>query len=256
VNVLQLCMVVLTAYSAPISSEIQLRDLTLEDGTRVRYGIAVPENVDLDQPLPMILALHHSWDGELPDYFGVTFLVRLIAPAFEELGAIIVAPDALEHDWLSPHSQSAIGAVLDAVRSEFEVDPERVAITGFSLGGLGAWYMAAENPDFFSAAIPIATAPTLARADSGAEPEHRRFMREGTVPWHEGLRRIPLFVVHSRADELIPYEKVEQAVVDLRDKGASIEFVTVEDLGHYEVMEYLDAVALAVPWLQRLWSTR
>lgn len=81
-------------------------------------------------------------------------------------------------------------------------------------------------------------------------------MREGRVPWHEGLRRIPLFVVHSRADELISYEKVEQAVVDLRARGASIEFVTVEDLGHYEVMEYLDAVAMAVPWLQRLWPTR
>ncbi|UCG88671.1 MAG: prolyl oligopeptidase family serine peptidase [Gemmatimonadota bacterium] len=255
-NVLQLCLILLTAYSTSITSEIQLRSLALEDGSEVRYGIAVPENLDVDQPVPMILALHHSWEGELPDYFGVTFLVRLIAPAFEELGAIIVAPDALERDWLSARSQHALWAVLDQVSSEFEIDTQRVVITGFSLGGLGAWYMAAENPDYFSAAIPIATAPTLVRADSNAEPEHRRFMREGTVPWHEGLRAIPLFVVHSRADELIAFDKVERAVMDLRANGASIEFVAVDGIGHYAVMEYMDAVALAVPWIKGVWSAR
>jgi len=256
VNVLQLCLILLTAYPPPVASEIQLRNLTLEDGTQVRYGIAVPENVDPDQPLPLILALHHSWTGDLPDYFGVTFLLRLIAPAFEELGALMVAPDALEHDWLSPRSQRAVWAVLDSVQSEFNVDSRRIVITGFSLGGLAAWYMAVENPDFFSAAIPVATAPTLVRADSGAEPEHRRFIREGTVPWHEGLLSIPFFVVHSRADELIPFDKVERAVEDLRAKGASIEFVAVDGLGHYVVMEYVDAVAQAVPWVRRIWSTR
>jgi predicted peptidase len=143
VNVLQLCLILLTTYSTPASSEILLRSLTLDDGTEVRYGIALPDDVDLDQPVPMILALHHSWEGELPDYFGVTFLVRLIAPAFEELGAIMVAPDAIERDWLSPRSQRAIWALMDQVRSEFEIDAQRIVITGFSLGGLGTWYMAA-----------------------------------------------------------------------------------------------------------------
>ncbi len=255
-NVLQLCLILLTTYSTPASSEILLRSLTLDDGTEVRYGIALPDDVDLDQPVPMILALHHSWEGELPDYFGVTFLVPLISPAFEELGAIMVAPDAIERDWLSPRSRRAIWALMDQVRSEFEIDAQRTVITGFSLGGLGTWYMAAEHPDLFSAAIPIATVPTLLRADSNAEPEHRRFMREGTVPWHDGLRSIPLFVVHSRADELISFDEVEQAVEDLRAQGASIEFVAVDGLGHYDVMAYTESVASAVPWIRRIWSKR
>jgi predicted peptidase len=222
----------------------------------VRYAIALPENADLDQPVPLVFALHHSWEGELPRHYGVTFLIRLIAPAFEELGAIMVAPDAPERDWLSPRSQNAIWAVMDQVRSEFEIDSQRVLITGFSLGGLGTWYMAAEHADFFSAAIPIATAPTVVRGDSADEPEYRRFLREGTVPWREGLRSIPFFVVHSRADELIAFDRVEQAVADLRAKGVSIEFVAVDGIGHYDVMNYVDSVTLAVPWIRRIWSTR
>lgn len=255
-NVLQLCLILLTTYATPISSEIQRRSLTLEDSSEVRYALALPEDVDLNQPVPLILALHYSWQGELPSYFGLTFLVRLIAPAFEELGAIIVAPDAPERDWLSPRSQRAIWAVMDEVRSEFQVDPRRVLITGFSLGGLGTWYMASEHADFFSAAIPIATAPTVVRGDTNAEPEYRRFLREGTVPWRESLRAIPFFVVHSRADELIDFDRVEQAVEDLRTKGASIEFVAVDGIGHYEVMNYVESVALAVPWIRNIWSTR
>ncbi len=255
-NVFQLCLIFLTTYSTPISSEIQRRTLTLEDGSEVRYAIALPEGVDLEQPVPLMLALHHSWEGELPSFFGLTFLIRLIAPAFEELGAIMVAPDAPERDWLSPRSQHAIWAVMDQIRSEFEIDPRRVLVTGFSLGGLGTWYMAAEYADFFSAAIPIATAPTVVRGDSTEEPEYRRFLREGTVPWRESLRSIPFFVVHSRADELIAFDRVEQAVVDLGAKGASIEFVAVDGIGHYDVMAYVESVALAVPWIRRIWSNR
>jgi predicted peptidase len=168
----------------------------------------------------------------------------------------MVAPDAPERDWLSPRSQHAIWAVMDQIRSEFEIDPRRVLVTGFSLGGLGTWYMAAEYADFFSAAIPIATAPTVVRGDSTEEPEYRRFLREGTVPWRESLRSIPFFVVHSRADELIAFDRVEQAVVDLGAKGASIEFVAVDGIGHYDVMAYVESVALAVPWIRRIWSNR
>ena len=255
-NVLQLCLILLTTYSTPVNSEIQRRTLTLEDGSEVRYALALPEDADLDQPVPLILALHHSWEGELPSFYGLTFLIRLIAPAFEELGAIMVAPDAPERDWLSPRSQRAIWAVIDQVRSEFEIDPRRVVITGFSLGGLGTWYMAAEHADFFSAAIPIATAPTVTRGDNTEEPEYRRFLREGTVRWRESLRDIPFFVVHSRADELIAFDRVEQAVEDLGTKGVSIEFVAVDGIGHYEVMNYVDSVSLAVPWIRHIWSTR
>ncbi len=255
-NTLQLCLMLFTAYATPVGSEIQRRTLTLEDGSEVRYAVALPAGVDLDQPVPLILALHYSWQGELPQYFGVTFLIRLVVPAFEELGAIMVAPDAPERDWLSPRSQGAIWAILDQLRSEFKIDPRRVLITGFSLGGLGAWYMAAEHGDFFSAAIPIATAPTVVRGDSNGEPEHRRFLREGTVPWRESLRSIPFFVVHSRDDELIPYDKVERAVEDLTGKGAPIDFVAVDGVGHYDVMDYVEAVTLAVPWIRRIWSIR
>jgi hypothetical protein len=49
----------------------------LEDGSEVRYAIALPEGVDLEQPVPLMLALHHSWEGELPSFFSSDSSLRL-----------------------------------------------------------------------------------------------------------------------------------------------------------------------------------
>ena len=42
-------------------------------------------------------------------------------------------------------------AALDAALREFHGDPERQLLTGLSIGGQGAWIVAAENPSRFAA---------------------------------------------------------------------------------------------------------
>mgnify|MGYP001816145081 CR=1 FL=1 len=238
----------------PSFSELVPSTLRLEDGSEVRYTLALPDEFDPGRPAPLVLALHYAWDGDIPTYFGMTFLIRLVVPAFEELGAIIVAPDCPERDWHHPRSQRAIWAILEAVQSEYEIDRDRRLITGFSLGGTGTWYVAAEHPDTFSAAIPIATAPTVAPGDTTFRTEYRRLMDGGTVLWRESLASTPFFVIHSRDDELIPFAPIARAVDSLAARGASIEFLAVSGRGHYEIETYVEPLASAVAWVRRLWS--
>ncbi len=249
-----LCLLLAGLSMASGTSELVPRTLRLDDGSEVRYTLSLPDDLDSNQPAPLVLALHYSWDGEMPPYFGMTFLMRLIAPAFEELGAIIVAPDCPERDWHHPRSQRAIWAILEVVQSEYEIDRERRLITGFSLGGTGTWYVAAEHPDSFSAAIPIATAPTVAPGDTTFRTEYQRLMAEGTAHWRESLATIPFFVVHSRDDELIPFSTVLGAMEDLAARGASIGVLTIEGPGHYEIEEYVEPVSTAVEWIRTVWS--
>lgn len=243
-------------FVVPSTSELIPRTLRLDDGSEVRYTLALPDDLDSNQPTPLVLALHYAWDGELPTYFGMTFLMRLIAPAFEELGAIIVAPDCPERDWHHPRSQRAIWAILETVQAEYEIDRERRLITGFSLGGTGTWYVAAEHPDSFSAAVPIATAPTVAPGDTTFRPEYRRLMVEGTAHWRESLAIVPFFVVHSRDDELISFSTILGAMEDLAARGASIEFVAMEGSGHYDIEDYVEPVSAVVEWVRAIWSGR
>ncbi len=46
-------------------------------------------------------------------------------------------------------------ALLDEVASNYKVDPDRIYVTGLSMGGFGTWALAAYKPDCFAAIIPI-----------------------------------------------------------------------------------------------------
>jgi len=248
------CLLIAVVAGSPSASELVPRTLRLEDGTEVRYTLALPDNLDSERATPLVLALHYAWgNGDLPMYFGTTFLMRLVAPALEELEAIIVAPDCPERDWHHPRSQRAIWAILDAVQSEYEIDPDRRLITGFSLGGTGTWYVAAEHPDTFSAAIAIATAPTVAPGDTTFRTEFRRLMDGGTVLWRESLAATPFFVIHSSDDQLIPFAPVARALDSLTAWGASITFLAIDGPGHYDIEAYIEPLSSAVPWVTRLW---
>jgi len=160
----------------------------------------------------------------------------LVEPALRELGAIIVAPDcpAPARRWSEPGSDRAVMELLDHVRSEHAVDPEKILVTGFSLGGHGSWFMASEHPNVFSAAVPMA---------GWAPPE-----------WLEKIGEIPLYVIHARGDEVVPFAAAEEAVATVRAKGGAVELVVVEELTHYDTARYVTYLRDAVPWIQSVWS--
>lgn len=64
---------------------------------------------------------------------------------------------------ISPQLKSSYGTwpanyvmeVLNHVRKELRVDPNRIYITGLSLGGFGTWTTLGANPGVFAAALPI-----------------------------------------------------------------------------------------------------
>ena len=81
-------------------------------------------------------------------------------------------------------------ALIAKVRQEYAVDPARMLVMGFSMGGRGTWYMASRHSDVFTGAIPVA-------ASAGDEPVDR-------------LARIPTYIIHSRDDQVVPFEPAEE----------------------------------------------
>jgi len=51
------------------------------------------------------------------------------------------------------------------VQREFETDPERVVLTGLSMGGSGTWTIAAQDPSVWSAIVPMCSRPDVAAAE-------------------------------------------------------------------------------------------
>lgn len=122
-----------------------------------RYTIAIPKSYQEDVPMPLILALH--WGGEVVPFTGTIMVMELVMPALFELGAIILAPDRTTEDWANPQSETELLELLDFIERNFIIDRTKTLITGYSLGGIGAWYMASRHQDRFAAVLPMSASP-------------------------------------------------------------------------------------------------
>jgi predicted peptidase len=197
-----------------------------------RYTISIPDGYQPTRPVPLVLALHYG--GTVTPYYGKPFLENLVEPALRKLGAIIVAPDCTAGSWTDPRAEADVLALLDHVEKTWAIDPSRTLITGYSMGGMGTWALAARHQDRFAAAVIVAGRPQPEIAD---------------VAW-----RIPLYVVHGKEDEVVPLKPTADMVKVLKAKGVKVEFVAVDGLTHYQVPAFVPYLRDAVPWIKKAWK--
>jgi len=208
-----------------------VHQLTLPDSGRP-YTLSIPEGYSGQAPVPLILSLHYG--GTVTPFFGRGLVVSLIEPALRELGAIIVGPDSAAGRWTNPTAEQHLLELLDYIAAHYNIDANKTLLTGYSMGGSGTWYLAPRHPERFRAALVMAGRP---QEDSTA------------FDW-----QTPMYVLHSTADQVVPFESTEAAVEQLQARGAPIELVVVDGITHYEVPLYRAHLQAAIPWIQQVWQ--
>lgn len=192
---------------------------------------------DLDGPRPVILFLHGAGesgrDGIAQTTVGLGPAVRRDPKRFP---ALVVFPQASRgYGWRGFNLDAAVAALEDVERS-FEVDPDRVYVTGISMGGYGTWLLAAQQPERFAAAVPICGG--LDRlAGSHADAARR-------------LTRIRQWAFHGDADDIIPVEESRAMVAALRDAGADVRYTEYAGVRHNS-WDRAYAEPELMPWLLR-----
>jgi predicted peptidase len=119
-----------------------------------------------------MLFLHGS--GERGDN-NIDQMMTGIGPALWKRKAkfpfVVVLPQCrVDSRWQAETSdaQWALGMLRQAQR-EFDTDPDRVVLTGLSMGGSGTWSIAAQDPSAWSAVVPMCGRPDLPTAAKFAE---------------------------------------------------------------------------------------
>jgi pimeloyl-ACP methyl ester carboxylesterase len=122
------------------------------------YGALIPPEYDFRHQYPMVVTLHaagHSLKGML-DWWGGTpskpgLALRrgyiVIAPEYAEAGATKYTYSVAAHD-------AVLRAVADA-RKRFNVDSDRIFLSGHGMGGDAAFDIGMSHPDLFAGVIPI-----------------------------------------------------------------------------------------------------
>lgn len=125
-------------------------------GAPHRYVVYVPRNYSADRKWPVILFLHGSGergsDGLKQSQVGIGTAVRMFP---ERYPAIVVMPQcATDQRWDGDMADFAMKA-LDQTVAELNGDPDRLYLTGLSMGGAGSWHLGTRHPEKFAAIVSI-----------------------------------------------------------------------------------------------------
>ena len=110
-----------------------------------------------------------------------------------------------------------LARIVATVRERWNIDPERLLLTGMSDGGTFCYVSALDNGSPFTHLAPVSATfhPMLiSMADA------------------ERMQGLPIFLTHGALDWMFPVEVARQAQRALCAAGASVTYREIDDLSH------------------------
>ncbi len=217
---------------APFEKNFQQKVYKAPDGKEYKYAVHVPSNYDGQTPLPAILYLHGAGprgsDGLAQLQYG---LPKHLRNRKTELPVIAIFPQAAEGENWTANSPSAKRAmeILKAVEAEYKVDPNRVYLSGMSMGAQGTWSLAGAYPDRWAAILPIAHG-----GDTSDGPK---------------IKNIPCWCFHGDADRTIRPQQSRDMIQAIADAGGKPLFNLLPGVDHNSCPDHVFAMPEVFEWL-------
>ena len=204
---------------------------------------------------PVIIDIHGGPESQ----FRPVFLGRQNY-YLNELGAAVLFPNVrgssgygksflkLDNGFLREDSVKDIGALLDWIATQPDLDASRVLVTGGSYGGYMSLATATTYSDRIQAAINIVGISNfvsflertegyrrdLRRVEYGDErdPKMREFLLKISPLNNAEKIKKPLFVIHGKNDPRVPLNEAEQIVATVRKNNTPVWYLMAKDEGH------------------------
>jgi dipeptidyl aminopeptidase/acylaminoacyl peptidase len=204
---------------------------------------------------PVIINIHGGPEGQSRPVFQARNNYYM-----NELGVAMIYPNvrgstgygktfvALDNGLRREDSVRDIGALLDWIATQPDLDPERVMVTGGSYGGYMTLACAFHYNDRIRCALDVVGIShfgtflkntesyrrDLRRVEYGDERDPRlaSFFEEMAPLNNAGRIRKPLFVVQGANDPRVPLSEAEQIVARVRQNGTPVWYLMAKDEGH------------------------
>ena len=176
--------------------------------------------------------------------------------------AFIVAPTnrrPFGFDWQDWGRLDALEVLNNALAS-YPVDPDRVYLTGHSMGGHGVWHVGLAHPDLFAAMGPGAGWTSfglyvpwfLQKSSIFAEPAQLAVrdavLREDQpLSVVENAANLPVFIFQGGADDNVPPTHPRMFVTRLDDLGYTYRYKEIPGVGHWWGIDSLNTSCVDDP---------
>lgn len=209
------------------------------------YRLLKPEKISHNQKYPLVVFLHGSGERGSDGVKQLqTFPVQMSSsPWREEYPCFLIAPQCpTNHGWgersaLVSRSVARFDPLDDVlvmiqeVSQLFPVDPQRIYLTGHSMGAYGVWNLAAREPQMFAALVPLS---------GGGDPETA-----------EQLKEIPIWAFHGETDHVVPVSETAMMIDSIKKTGGEPKFTSLAGVGHRIRDQVYQDKQRVVPWMFR-----
>ena len=185
-----------------------------------KYVVFVPAGYSPDKKWPVILFLHgacnRGTDGRSQLVSGLAPSIRLRLADYPFLVVFPQCEDTQSRvlgGWTDQRDDAERALkMLDAVESDYSVDKNHECLVGLSMGGSGAWDIAARTPKRWAALVPVSAMTNMADAPKVA----------GIQTW----------VFHASSDPLVATHVARDMVTAINAAGGRAYFTEVSKRGH------------------------
>lgn len=182
------------------------------DGHKRNYVVYVPRDYTPAKSWPLIVFLHGKGergdDGLLQTEVGIGRAIRRHTDWFPCIVAMPQCPDTVYWDKVFDH----IDAVQEETRKQYNIDPDRIYLTGLSLGGFATWMHGAQQVNVYAALMPICGG---GYAKDAAE-----------------LAKVPIWAFHGGEDKTVPPIRSREMVEAVKKAGGDIKYTEFKGIDH------------------------
>lgn len=169
-------------------------------------------NITSDKKMPLIVQLHGAGErGNGKDDLGkvdVNGFSKTIKDKDAE--CIVIMPQCPLNTFWAAKVESIIKFIEQLIK-EYNVDEDRVYLTGLSMGGYGTWFTAMARPDLFAAIAPVCG---------------------GGMAWNAEVLKMPIWTFHGAEDPVVSPYQTDEMVAKLRKVNSDVTYTRIDGVGH------------------------
>ncbi|MGJ8655441.1 MAG: dienelactone hydrolase family protein [Akkermansiaceae bacterium] len=199
------------------------------DKQSLNYRIHIPKDLNPKKLYPLVLFFHGAGergnDNQKQLKHGAQELLNYSEKSNQN--AFIIAPQCPKnHQWVnapwgalshtmppepSTNMQLATQLLQEKIKT-LPVDPQRIYITGISMGGFGTWDLIQRHPDLFAAAIPICGGGDTAQAAK--------------------LTKLPIWAFHGDKDTAVKTSRSRDMIAAIKKAGGTPNYTEYPGVAH------------------------
>lgn len=182
-------------------------------GLTMQYLLSYPEDIAVEEHLALIVFLHGAGErGSDLQRVKVHGIPQMLDEGLP-VRSVVLAPQLPNNQYVWNNVPHELMALIRQTVERCHADPDRVSVTGLSMGGYGTWEMGLSYPGEFSALAPICG---------------------GGMPWRaDALKAMPIRAYHGDADDVVPVVNTLQMVDAVQNCGnTEVECILLHGIGH------------------------